>query len=260
MAANTEGEREDRSTSVPPSGSSPRSSVSNQPSRSTQRILVIEDSKDLARGLCDNLELEGYEARTVPDAETALELVESFSPHLILLDLMLPGMGGFEFLEAYRARGHEEPVLILSARGQQVDKLRGFRLGADDYVTKPFDLFELLARVRVILQRSYGEPDDNPLIQFGDVTLDPRARTAHRNGREVGLSPKELDLAIALVQQAGAAVSREDLLREVWGYKAAVRTRTVDTHVLQLRKKLEPDPGSPRHFHTVPKFGYRFEF
>jgi len=260
LAAKFEGEKEHHITPGPPSGSSTQSSVSGQPTQPAQRVLVVEDSKDLAEGLCDNLELEGYEARTVTDGEAALELVESFSPHLILLDLMLPGMGGFEFLEAYRARGHEEPVLILSARGQQVDKLRGFRLGADDYVTKPFDLFELLARVRVILQRSYGEPDDDPLIQFGDVTLDPRARTAHRNGREVGLSPKELDLAIALVQQAGAAVSREDLLREVWGYKAAVRTRTVDTHVLQLRKKLEPDPGSPRHFHTVPKFGYRFEF
>jgi two-component system, OmpR family, alkaline phosphatase synthesis response regulator PhoP len=225
-----------------------------------RRILVVEDSPDLAQGLCDNLQMEGYEARTVADGEEALEAVDTFRPHLVVLDLMLPRMGGFEFLQAFRGRGCTEPVLILSARSEQMDKLRGFRAGADDYVTKPFDLFELLARIEVILRRSYEEPATRGPIRFGDVTLDARARTVHRDGREVELSPKELDLALALVQRAGAAVSREELLREVWDHKAVVRTRTVDTHMLQLRKKLEPDPGSPRYFHTVPKVGYRFEY
>lgn len=237
-----------------------RSDSGPESGRSTHRILVVEDSSDLARGLCDNLAMEGYRTRIAPDAEGALEIIDPFAPHLIILDLMLPGMGGLSFLEALRSTGHEEPVLILSARSEQSDKLRGFRTGADDFVTKPFDLFELLARVRVLLRRSYGEADRRPEIEFGDVRLDTRARTVHRDGEAVELSPKEFDLALALVRRAGVAIPREELLRDVWGYKSAVRTRTVDTHILQLRKKLEPQPGSPRHFHTVPRFGYRFDF
>ena len=236
------------------------SPLGSEPGPPAYRLLLVEDSRTLAQGLLETLELEGYGAWIVSDGEEALAVLREFQPHLIVLDLMLPRMGGFEFLKEFRRRGHAEPVLILSARSEQVDKLRGFRIGADDYVTKPFDLFELLARIEVLLRRSYGEVQGEPPVRFGDVTLDPRARTVHRGGREVELSPKELDLAIALVRQAGAAVSRQTLLEEVWGHRAAVRTRTVDTHVFNLRKKLEPEPGSPRHFHTVPKFGYRFEY
>jgi DNA-binding response OmpR family regulator len=230
-------------------------------STATRRILVVEDSKDLAQGLAENLEMEGYQVRIAHDGREALRVSEEIEPHLVVLDLMLPGMGGFEFLEAFRNRGSREPVLILSARSEQLDKLRGFRSGADDYVTKPFDLFELLARIEVIFRRSYGDLDDtNEVVHFGDVVVNVRARTVHRDDSPVELSPKELELVLALVRRPGEAVSRADLLREAWGYKSAVRTRTVDTHMLQLRKKLEPDPSEPRHFHTVPKFGYRFEF
>jgi DNA-binding response OmpR family regulator len=230
-------------------------------STATRRILVVEDSKDLAQGLAENLEMEGYQVRIAHDGREALRVSEEIEPHLVVLDLMLPGMGGFEFLEAFRDRGSREPVLILSARSEQLDKLRGFRSGADDYVTKPFDLFELLARIEVIFRRSYGDLDDtNEVVHFGDVVVNVRARTVHRDDSPVELSPKELELVLALVRRPGEAVSRADLLREAWGYKSAVRTRTVDTHMLQLRKKLEPDPSEPRHFHTVPKFGYRFEF
>jgi DNA-binding response OmpR family regulator len=248
VAAGNQGNHVERAESPPSSRRSPK------------RILVVEDSPDLAQGLCDNLALEGYEASASPDGESALRMVDTFSPHLIILDLMLPGMGGFSFLNTFRSMKREEPVLILSARSEQADKLRGFRIGADDFVTKPFDLFELLARVEALLRRTYGEPDESVVIQFGDVTLDPPARKAHRDGREVELSPKEFDLAVALVRRAGTVLSREDLLRDVWGYKAAVPTRTVDTHVSQLRKKLELVPGSPKHFTTVPKVGYRFDF
>jgi DNA-binding response OmpR family regulator len=223
------------------------------------RILIVEDAEDLAEGLRENLEMEGHEAAVAHDGDRALELVESFSPHLIILDLMLPGTGGFEVLGRLRARGRDVPVLVLSARSEQVDKLRGFRLGADDYVTKPFDLFELLARVDAILRRSFDEGDGGETIAFGDVVLDPRARKAYRGGVEVELTPKEFDLVVTLARRPGRAVSREELLREVWNHKARVRTRTVDTHILQVRRKLEPDPASPRHFLTVSRMGYRFE-
>lgn len=225
-----------------------------------RRILIVEDSEDLARGLRETLEMEGHEAVVAHDGAQAMELVDEFGPELVILDLMLPGQSGLEVLGELRGKGRDEPVLILSARSEQVDKLRGFRLGADDYVTKPFDLFELLARVEAVLRRTYGEDLGDGVINFGDVTLDPRARTVRRGEVELELTPKEFDLAVALARRAGTAVSREDLLREVWSHKGRVRTRTVDTHILQLRKKLEPDPASPQHFHTVARVGYRFEF
>jgi DNA-binding response OmpR family regulator len=223
------------------------------------RILLVEDSEDLARRLADDLELEGYQVRVAPDGEEGLELVSAFDPHLIILDLMLPGMEGFDLLGTLRRRGHDQPVLILSARSEQLDKLRGFRLGADDYVTKPFDLFELLARVDAVLRRSHPVEEGNGHFAFGELDVDERARTVRRDGEEVALTPKEFDLLLRLVKQPGTAISREALLRDVWNHKSHVRTRTVDTHILQLRKKLEPDPSSPRHLVTVPKVGYRFE-
>jgi len=224
----------------------------------TRRILVVEDSEDLAFGLKENLALEGYNARVAPDGETGLEMLDDFHPDLVILDLMLPGIGGYEFLSRFRDRGREEPVLILSARDEQIDKLRGFRMGADDYVTKPFDLFELLARVDAILRRTLSE-EAEVIYRFADVTVDQQARTVYQSGEEVELSPKEFDLLVSLLKRQGTVVSREDLLKEVWHHKARVRTRTVDTHILHLRKKLEPDPADPRHFVTVPKVGYRFE-
>ena len=175
--------------------------------------------------------------------------------HLIVLDLMLPGLDGFRVLKALR-EDPGPPVLILTARGEEADKVRGLKLGADDYVTKPFGLLELLARVEALLRRTQRGPARR-LEKFGVVEVDVGARAVRKDGRAVDLAPKELDLLLALLEADGAAVSRLDLLRRVWGYPAAVVTRTVDTHGAELRRKLEDDSAQPQHVLTVRKLGYR---
>ncbi len=223
------------------------------------RILVIEDNPDLAFGLRNNLEIEGYAVDVADDGARGLELLRATVPDLVILDLMLPGLDGFRVLSEARQAGCDMPILILTARGEETDKVRGLKLGADDYVTKPFGLLELLARVEALLRR-FGPPTGEPpraLEAFGDVEIDPAARTVTRAGQLVELAPKELDLLLALVRHRGAVVSRLELLREVWGYESAVTSRTVDTHIAVLRKKLEADPASPRYILTSRKAGYR---
>lgn len=231
------------------------------------RILLVEDNEPLAQGIRHNLELEGYEVEWIEDGSNALEAIRERPPALLILDLMLPGMNGFEVLRGARQGGFERPVLILSARSDEVDKVRGFRLGADQYLTKPFGLLELLERVKTLLRRhrngagpaaSPPEAPDEP-IRFGDVEIRPAARTARKAGEEVSLTPRAFDLLLALVRHEGKVVSRQDLLVEVWGHRAAVVTRTVDSHISELRRALEDDPSGPEHIHTVWKIGYRFE-
>jgi two-component system alkaline phosphatase synthesis response regulator PhoP len=227
-----------------------------------RRILVIEDNRDLAYGLCNNLEIEGYEVEVAGDGAAGLRAARDRGLDLVILDLMLPEMDGFRVLRALRGETIDVPVLILTARGHEADKVRGLRLGADDYVTKPFGLLELLARVEALLRRApkgrtkAGPP---PVERFGPVEVDTASRTVRRGGRAVDLAPKEFDLLVALLRARGAVVSRLDLMQEVWGYSAAVVTRTVDTHVAELRRKLEDDPGNPRYILTVRKAGYRLE-
>jgi two-component system alkaline phosphatase synthesis response regulator PhoP len=230
------------------------------------RILVIEDNADLAYGLQNNLEIEGYEVRVAEDGETGLKRARSWGPELIILDLMLPDLDGFRVLQLLRKEGIHTPVLILTARGEESDKVLGFRMGADDYVTKPFGVLELLARVEAILRRTkMSGGGDEELTQegdlqlFGSITVDARARIVFRDGVEVPLTPKELDLLLALIRRQGSVVSRLDLLKEVWGHRAAVVSRTVDTHISELRRKLEEEPSSPKHILTVHKAGYRFQ-
>ncbi|MBV9774435.1 MAG: response regulator transcription factor [Gemmatimonadetes bacterium] len=226
------------------------------------RILVVEDNPDLAFGLRNNLEIEGYEVEVAGDGLRGFARVQDWRPELVILDLMLPGMDGYRVLRAVREEGIDVPVLILTARGEEADKVRGFRLGADDYVTKPFGVLELLARVEALLRRTgkrdgrAGE-DADPVERFGDVEVDPATRAVTRRGEAVSLTPKEFDLLLVLLRKRGAVVSRLDLLREVWGHRAAVVTRTVDTHIAELRRKLEDDPADPRHILTVRKAGYR---
>ncbi len=224
------------------------------------RVLVVEDQRDLATLLAQNLRYEGFEVRTVEDGREVLGIVRSWAPDLVLLDLMLPGMDGFEVLRGIRASSRELPVLILSARGEEHDKIRGFRLDADQYVTKPFSLPELLERVHALLRRTTrtGGPSEN-LVTFGDVTVDPAARTVTRGGVPVTLPPKAFDLLLSLVRREGRVATRVELLREVWGYGPLVLSRTVDSHVVELRRKLESNPAEPRHLLTVFKVGYRFE-
>jgi DNA-binding response OmpR family regulator len=221
------------------------------------RVLVVEDNADLAFGLRNNLEIEGHEVEIAGDGTLGLQLTQERPFDLVVLDLMMPGLDGFRVLKAMRERGDRTPVLILTARGQEEDKVRGLRLGADDYVTKPFGVLELMARVEALLRRTLPERPAGPAVSFGDVVVDPATRTARRAGSDVPLAPKEFDLLWALVEANGAAVSRDQLMQRVWGYGADVLSRTVDTHVAELRRKLEPGGAQYARILTVRKIGYR---
>ena len=225
------------------------------------RVLVVEDNPDLAFGLRNNLEIEGYDVDVADDGPSGLTRARDSLPDLVILDLMLPGMDGYRVLRALRAEGFERPVLILTARGEEADKVIGFRNGADDYVTKPFGVLELLARIEALLRRSTGAARTPPSAaeRFGDVEVDRTARTVTREGIPVYLAPMEFELLLALLQRRGAVATRQELMREVWGHRAVVVSRTVDTHIAELRRKLEHDPAEPRHILTVRKSGYRLE-
>jgi two-component system alkaline phosphatase synthesis response regulator PhoP len=224
------------------------------------RILIVEDNEDLARGLANNLEIEGFTTQIAADGIEGLQAAKDFQPKLVILDLMLPGMDGYRVLSALRDQGNEVPVLILTARSEEQDKVRGFREGADDYVTKPFGLLELIGRVHALMRRSgslNGTAEVPAAFRFGDVEIIPGTHDVFLGGEQVTLRPKEFELLMALVRRRGHVVSRLDLLREVWGYGSDVLSRTVDTHVGELRRKLEKDPAAPRHILTVRKTGYR---
>jgi DNA-binding response OmpR family regulator len=236
------------------------------------RILVVEDNENLRRGLRDLLELEGFEVVESVDGPQALSVARAAAPDLIVLDLMLPAFGGERVLRTLRDDGSQTPILVLTAKRQEEDKVRALQLGADDYVTKPFGRKELTARIAALLRRAkqagaateaVAEGARVPgssdlLVTFGDVTVDARVRAVVRAGKPVPLSPKEFELLLALVRRNGAIATRDELLREVWGYQPDVRSRTVDLHMLELRRKLESDPTRPQHLITVRKLGYRF--
>jgi two-component system alkaline phosphatase synthesis response regulator PhoP len=226
------------------------------------RILVVEDQRDLALGLRANLEVEGYDVDVASSGEDALRIAADRCPDLVILDIMLPGIDGYEVLAALRSMNLDMPVLMLTARAEEVDKVRGFRTGADDYVTKPFGVMELVVRIQALLRR--GPPRDEKAsrgspaaLRLGDIEVDVEAHTVRRNGAEVSLTPKALELLLALYRKRGKVASRHELLRDVWGYESSVTTRTVDAHVAELRRKLEADPADPKHILTVWKVGYR---
>jgi DNA-binding response OmpR family regulator len=228
------------------------------------RILIVEDNPDLARGLANNLEIEGYQVEVVHDGTEGLARARAGGASLVILDLGLPGLDGYRVLSSLRAEGNDVPVLILTARSEEADKVRGFRFGADDYVTKPFGLLELLGRVNALLRRAGapGRPNGtghsaSERIVFGEIEVRPSTHGVFRRGFPVTLRPKEFELLMALLRRKGALVPRLDLLRDVWGYDAEVVSRTVDTHVAELRRKLEDDPAHPRYILTVRKAGYR---
>ncbi|MDQ6925692.1 MAG: response regulator transcription factor [Candidatus Eremiobacteraeota bacterium] len=224
------------------------------------RILVVEDNPDLAFGLRNNLEIEGYEVLIAEDGNAGLAMARESSPDVMILDLMLPGIDGYKVLRTLRDEGRETPVLILTAKGEEADKVRGFRLGADDYVTKPFGVLELMARVQALLRRGGNASEaSEAAVRFGDVAVHPASRVVTRGDDPVELTPMEFELLLALLRRRGAVTTRTELLREVWGYHAAVVSRTVDTHVAELRRKLEEDPATPRHIITVRKAGYRLQ-
>jgi two-component system response regulator MtrA len=225
------------------------------------RVLIVEDNANLAFGLTRSLESEGYNVESAEDGVRGLEMARTTNPDLVVLDLMLPGMDGYTILKKLRSEGKDVPVLILTARGEEADKVFGFRLGADDYVTKPFSLSELLARVQAILRRvkSAERRDGEAVEEFGDVQINTLARSVKKSETEIALTPKEFDLLLALVRRRGAVASRLELLKEVWGHQAEVMTRTVDIHIAELRRKLEDDASTPKHILTVWKAGYRLQ-
>ena len=226
-----------------------------------RRILIVEDNPDLAFGLRNNLEIEGYDIAVAEDGLAGLREARASSPDLIILDLMMPGLDGYRVLRTLRDEGNSTPVLILSAKGEEADKVRGFRMGADDFVTKPFSLLELLARVEALLRRSTTEERAvaDEIYEFGDLRIDAAARRITRGDENVDLTDREFSLMVALARRAGAVATRQELLLEVWGHRGRVLSRTVDTHVAELRRKLEADPAAPRHIVTVRKRGYRLQ-
>ena len=220
------------------------------------RVLIVEDNRDYAATLAANLRQEGYEVAVESSGTEGLECARRWDPELIILDLMLPAMSGFTVLQRLRDEGRTTPILIMTARGADEEKLRGFGLGADDYIVKPCGLREILARVRALLRRSGAEQKGNEVV-VGDLTVDFAARVVRRNAVEVPLRPKEFDLLAALIRHRGRVVSREELLREVWGYAEGTQSRTVETHFAALRERLGDDPGAPRYIITVRRAGYR---
>lgn len=221
------------------------------------RILVVDDEPEIVRGLEDNLRFEGYQTTSATNGQDGLALALTDAPDLIVLDIMMPHMSGWDVCRELRRRGVDVPVIMLTARGAEVDRVLGLELGADDYVTKPFSLRELLARVHAVLRRP-GPRRKFEEFAFGDVRILLRGRQAFRAGRELRLTRKEFDLLVFLVGHRGEVVTRERLLDEVWGYERFPTTRTVDTHILRLRRKFEDDPDSPVFIQTVHGQGYRF--
>jgi DNA-binding response OmpR family regulator len=221
------------------------------------RILLVEDNRDYAQTLMSNLVREGYDVVVANDGSVGLDQARAVRPDLIVLDLMLPSMNGYTVLQRLRDEGNECPVLIMTARGTEEDKLRGFGLGADDYIVKPCGLREILARVRALLKRGGGAPQTKNEASIGDLTIDFGARVVRRGATDLALRPKEFDLLAALVRHRGRVMSRDELLREVWGYAAGTESRTVETHLAALRQRLNDDPQSPRYVVTVRRAGYR---
>jgi DNA-binding response OmpR family regulator len=223
------------------------------------RVLIVEDMSDIAAALRDHLTEEGFEARVAPDGQAAIADAVGWHPDVIILDLMLPDITGYEVLERIRAAAIDAPVVILSAKSDETAKIRGFRVGADDYVTKPFSLRELSARVVALARRAPAlTAKAHQVLRFGAIEVHRAARRVLRDGAEVPLRPKEFDLLLALIDHAGETVSRSFLLHHAWEYATGVQSRTVDWHVAELRWKLGDDAGDPKLIQTVKKAGYRW--
>jgi DNA-binding response OmpR family regulator len=221
-----------------------------------QRILIVEDEPDMALGLRDNFEFEGYAVSVARDGEEGLNQALAEKPDLIILDVMMPRMSGLDVCRQLRGRNVDAPIIMLTARGQEMDKVIGLETGADDYVTKPFSLQELLARARAALRRQARRSIET--YRFGDIDLDFKRYQASKDGRPLDLSPREYEILRYMVERRGETVTREQLLDEVWGYDNYPLTRTIDNHIAKLRHKIEPVPAEPRYIITIHRIGYRF--
>lgn len=221
-------------------------------------ILIIEDDVSILRGLKDNLEYEGYQVYYETNGNSGLNAALNSNASLILLDIMLPGINGFEICRKVKKEKPELPIIMITARGSEMDKVSGLDIGADDYITKPFSIPELLARVRAVLRRFNNETESLQQYSVGEIKLDFIKYQAFRNNREIQLSGKEFGILKYLIEHEGEAIHRHNLLNEVWGYNAMPTTRTVDNFILDLRKKLEDDPSNPKHLIGVRGVGYKF--
>lgn len=222
------------------------------------KILIIEDEPNMVLGLRDSCEYEGYEVIVARDGEEGLNKVSTGKPDIILLDVMLPLMSGTDVCRALRAKGIETPIILLTARSQEIDKVVGLEVGADDYVTKPFSIKELLARVRAHLRRASKQVAEIESFKFSDVELNFKRYRASKGGLELELSAREYDILRYLIQRRDEIVTRDQLLDEVWGYGSNPITRTIDNHIAKLRQKIEDTPSEPQHIITVHRVGYRF--
>lgn len=228
-----------------------------------ERILVVEDERAVARGLAYGLREQGFEVMVAPTGQEALDLARSRDPHLILLDVRLPDISGFDVCRRLRDEGFRQPIVMVTARDEEVDKVLGLELGADDYVVKPYSLRELTSRIRAMLRRAYGElaaQAGDERLRFGEIEIDLGTLRVSRRGETVDLTPTEFRLLRALAARPGRPLSRETLIEEAWGYPSDVgSSRTVDAHVRHLREKLEDDPSNPRWLLTIRGVGYKFE-
>jgi DNA-binding response OmpR family regulator len=222
------------------------------------KVLIIEDEPNMVVGLKDSCEYEGYEVAVARDGKEGLEKASTEKPDIILLDVMLPLMSGLDVCRTLRARGIETPILMLTARSEETDTVVGLEVGADDYVTKPFSIKELLARIRAHLRRATKQVADSESFTFGEVELNFKKYVARKNGQPLDLSAREFEILRYLIRRRGEIVTRDQLLDEVWGYDSMPVTRTVDNHIAKLRQKIEQDPSQPQHIITVHRIGYRF--
>lgn len=222
------------------------------------RILVVEDDAAILRGLADNLACELHDVLTATDGERACSIVREHKPDLVILDLMLPRMSGYDVCRTLRGEGVTTPILMLTARGDESDRVLGLDLGADDYLTKPFSIRELLARVRALLRRTNAPARSIDVLHFEDTSIDFKRYEAQKAGAPIDMTKKEFGVLRYLAARAGEVVTREELLDQVWGYDAMPTTRTVDNHIASLRAKLEADPSQPRHLQTVHGVGYKW--
>ncbi len=222
-----------------------------------QTVLIVEDDPSMLTGLKDNFAYKGYKVLTAADGEKGLDAALNAKPDLIILDLMLPKINGYEICRLIRQEGLDMPIIMLTAKGEESDVVLGLNLGADDYVTKPFSINELLARSAAFLRRIRKEVAD--VVEFGGLRLDRAARRLTRDGNEIELSPKEFNLLAYFVEKTGRALTRDEILNAVWGYDCIVTSRSVDRFVTTLRNKIEPDPAHPIFIHTVRQVGYRFD-
>jgi DNA-binding response OmpR family regulator len=222
-----------------------------------ETVLIIEDDSTMVRGLRDNFEYAGYGVLTAADGEDGLNAALDGKPDLVILDIMLPKINGYEICRLIREQNLDMPIIMLTAKGEESDIVLGLNLGADDYVTKPFSIKELLSRAEAFLRRRRrAEP---AVYEFGNCRLDTRACTFMREGKEVRLTPKEFKMLHLFVRKAGSALTRDEILNAVWGYSSFITQRSIDRFVTTLRNKIEPEPHNPTYIHTIREIGYKFE-